>query len=147
MNTLDLSDKHWKRYAKQDRGKSLEYEIMLTLLKSGIEKNKEKPKYATGGKSQAGYHTSQSVDTGTLPSRWRIAMVTPLYKGERKLEPNSYTPLGLTLRRHMLDKQPSFRNGRSCLTNILIASENWTKLLSIMNLWILKRPVCPLILF
>ena len=81
----------------------------------------------------------QSLAEGAVPSDWRFANVTPLFKkGSRQL-PENYRPVSLTsvickviesvirdeivghLNRHSLirDTQHGFRKGRSCASNLL----------------------------
>ena len=92
---------------------------------------------------------TKSLNTGECPTDWRSANVTPIHKkGDRTL-PSNYRPVSLTsqvckvletiVREHLLrhltennilsDKQHGFRQGRSCLTNLLDTLENWTKIL------------------
>ena len=87
-----------------------------------------------------------SLSTGILPKDWKVANVTPLYKkkGSRK-DPDNYRPVSLTsqvckvleriinqsLKEHIINndilppEQHGFTTGRSCLTNILAATERW----------------------
>nr|VZI25747.1 unnamed protein product [Spirometra erinaceieuropaei] len=88
-----------------------------------------------------------SVVTGCLPSDWKSATVTPLFKGGSRACANKYRPMSLTsicckimekiikkalmqfLEQHYLvsDAQHSFRSGRSRLMNLLFTLEHWTK--------------------
>ncbi|BHF59460.1 hypothetical protein SprV_0100241900 [Sparganum proliferum] len=88
-----------------------------------------------------------SFVTGCLPSDWKSATITPLFKGGSRASANNYRPVSLTticckitqkiikkalmqfLEQHNLlsDAQHSFRSGRSCLTNLLFTLERWTK--------------------
>ena len=90
-----------------------------------------------------------SLATGECPSDWRTANVTPIHKKGDRTEPSNYRPVSLTsqvckvlesmVRKHILehldennilsDKQHGFREGRSCLTNLLEIMENWTEIL------------------
>ena len=82
---------------------------------------------------------NQSLQEGTVPSLWKCANVTPIFKKGNKCEAGNYRPISLTsvvikileriikdkiisfLDRHklILDSQHGFRNNRSCLTNLL----------------------------
>ena len=90
-----------------------------------------------------------SLSTGICPSDWRSANVTPIHKKGDRTEPGNYRPVSLTsqvckvlesmVRKHILehlaannilsDKQHGFREGRSCLTNLLEIMETWTEIL------------------
>ncbi|BHF83594.1 hypothetical protein SprV_0902673700 [Sparganum proliferum] len=85
--------------------------------------------------------------TGCLPSDWKPANITPLFKGGSRASANNYRPVSLTsicyismekihkkalmqfLEQHHLlsDVQHGFRSGRPCLTNLLFTLERWTK--------------------
>ena len=82
---------------------------------------------------------NKSLQEGVVPSLWKCANVTPIFKKGNKCEPGNYRPISLTsvvikiferivkdrivsfLDRHKLimDTQHGFRNNRSCLTNLL----------------------------
>ena len=82
---------------------------------------------------------NKSLTNGKVPSEWKMANVTPIYKKEDKSQPNNYRPISLTsvvckimetiirdkvvnyLEENKLikDSQHGFRNKRSCLTNLL----------------------------
>nr|VZI03794.1 unnamed protein product [Spirometra erinaceieuropaei] len=88
-----------------------------------------------------------SFVTGCLPSDWKSATITPLFKGGSRASANHYRPVSLTsicckimekiikkalvqfLEQHHLlsDAQHGFRRGRSCLTNLLFTLERWSK--------------------
>nr|VZI43127.1 unnamed protein product [Spirometra erinaceieuropaei] len=88
-----------------------------------------------------------SFVTGCLPSDWKSATNTPLFKVGSRASANNYRPVSLTsicckimekiikkasvqfLKQHHLlsDAQHGFRRGRSCLTNLLFTLERWTK--------------------
>ena len=90
-----------------------------------------------------------SLSNGICPSDWRSANVTPIHKKGDRTEPGNYRPVSLTsqvckvlesmVRKHILehlaannilsDKQHGFREGRSCLTNLLEIMETWTEIL------------------
>ncbi|BHF80612.1 hypothetical protein SprV_0702374000 [Sparganum proliferum] len=85
--------------------------------------------------------------TGCLPSDWKSATITPLFKGGSRASANNYRPVSLTsicckitekiikkalmkfLEQHHLlsDAQHGVRSGRSCLTKLLFTLERWTK--------------------
>ena len=89
----------------------------------------------------------ESLDTGILPEDWTIANVIPIYKKGSKDEPDNYRPVSLTsvpckvleaiirdrIMEHLQDEallteaQYGFRPGRSCATQLAIATEDWTK--------------------
>ena len=80
-----------------------------------------------------------SIDTGTLPSDWKDANVTPIFKKGEQYEPANYRPVSLTsvcckvlehiltstimdhLERHgvLCQQQHGFRKRRSCETQLL----------------------------
>ncbi|BHF63433.1 hypothetical protein SprV_0200642500 [Sparganum proliferum] len=88
-----------------------------------------------------------SFVTGCLPSDWKSATITPLFKGGSRASTNNYRPVSLTsvcckimekiikkalmqfLEQHHLfsDAQHGFRSSRSCLANLLFTLERWTK--------------------
>ncbi|BHF66458.1 hypothetical protein SprV_0200947500 [Sparganum proliferum] len=88
-----------------------------------------------------------SLVTGCLPSDWKSATITPLFKGGSRASANNYRPVSLTsicckimekiikkalmqfLEQHHLlsDAKHGFRSGTSCLTNLLFMLERWTK--------------------
>ena len=86
----------------------------------------------------------QSLDTGEVPSDWRTANISPIYKkGERNIASN-YRPVSITsvcckIIEHiifshvmdhyynnsiLIDEQHGFRPGRSCETQLLITSND-----------------------
>ena len=91
----------------------------------------------------------ESFDTAQLPSDWKSANISSIYKKGSKQEASNYRPVSLTsvlckvmesiLKDHvtefLLEKQwlstsqHGFMAGRSCLTNLLEAFEAWTRLL------------------
>ena len=90
-----------------------------------------------------------SLNTGECPSDWRTANVTPIHKKGDRTDPSNYRPVSLTsqvckvfesmvkehITKHLTlnnilsDKQHGFREGRSCLTNLLEIIESWTDIL------------------
>ena len=80
-----------------------------------------------------------SVTTGKVPLQWKGANITPIFKGGGKEEPLNYRLVSLTCavckicesimkkqwvkhleRNNMINRrQFGFRNGRSCVTNLL----------------------------
>ncbi|KAK4820059.1 LOW QUALITY PROTEIN: hypothetical protein QYF61_019001 [Mycteria americana] len=90
----------------------------------------------------------QSWLTGEVPADWRLANVTPIFKKGWKEDPGNYRPVSLTsvpgklmeqiilsaITQHVEDNQgikPSqhgFRNGRSCLTNLVSLYEKVIRL-------------------
>ena len=91
----------------------------------------------------------RSFDTGDVPSDWKHADVSPIFKKGSRTDPGNYRPVSLTslpckimetiikenllqhLERHtMISKlQHGFTRGRSCLTNLLESFEEWTRAL------------------
>ena len=91
---------------------------------------------------------NKSMHSGECPSDWRSANVTPIHKKGSRTESSNYRPVSLTsqvckvletiVRKHILehlaknnilsDNQHGFREGRSCLTNLLKTLETWTEI-------------------
>ena len=91
----------------------------------------------------------KSLREGECPDDWRTANVTPIHKKGDRTDPSNYRPVSLTSQvckvletivrekiiKHMRDNglfsnsQHGFREGRSCLTNLLETLEHWTKIL------------------
>ena len=91
----------------------------------------------------------KSLDEGVCPDEWKCANITPIHKKGDRTEPSNYRPVSLTsqickvlesiirdrimehLKRNNLlnDAQHGFREGRSCLTNLLETLEQWTEIL------------------
>ena len=93
---------------------------------------------------------NKSLQDGECPSDWRSANVTPIHKKGDKTNPSNYRPVSLTsqvcklmesiVRKHLVehltennilrDEQHGFREGRSCLTNLLETLEHWTEIIN-----------------
>ena len=92
---------------------------------------------------------NESLRAGETPEDWRKANVTPILKKGDRNNPANYRPVSLTsqvckvmesivrdqIMEHlnendlMSDKQHGFREGRSCLSNLLTTLEDWTNIL------------------
>jgi ribonuclease P/MRP protein subunit RPP40 len=92
---------------------------------------------------------TQSIASGSLPKVWKLANVSPIFKKGKKTSPANYRPVSLTsvvckvmetlvkekvlehLERQKVvcDRQHGFTRGRSCLTNLLEAFNEWTQAL------------------
>ncbi|BHF80884.1 hypothetical protein SprV_0702401200 [Sparganum proliferum] len=90
-----------------------------------------------------------SFELGRLPSEWKTANISPIYKGGARTSANNYRPVSLTCisckimeaiikkatmkflkRNHLLsDLQHGFRQNCSCLSNLLLSTEQWTRAL------------------
>ena len=88
----------------------------------------------------------ESLEAGETPDDWRKANVTPIFKKGDRTDPANYRPVSLTsqvckvlesiIRDQLFDhlksndllseEQHGFREGRSCLTNLLTTLEDWT---------------------
>ena len=88
-----------------------------------------------------------SLEEGIVPSEWKEANITPLFKKESRNKPENYRPVSLTsvvcklletlIRDHMLEflvkhklintSQHGFLKARSFLTNLLCSFEEITK--------------------
>nr|VZI45871.1 unnamed protein product [Spirometra erinaceieuropaei] len=91
----------------------------------------------------------KSFDVGILPTDWKTAHITPLYKSGSRAQATNYRPVSLTsicckvmektikkelmayLETHNLlsNAQYGFRRGRSCVTNLLYTMQSWTRAL------------------
>ncbi|BHF76590.1 hypothetical protein SprV_0501968900 [Sparganum proliferum] len=91
------------------------------------------------------FHTS--FETGYLPSDWKSAWITPLYKGGSRVSANNHRPVSLTSicckimekitkqqvmqfleQNHLLsNSQHGFCKSRSSVTNLLYCLEHWTR--------------------
>ena len=90
-----------------------------------------------------------SLDSGETPDDWRTANVAPIFKKGDRNNPANYRPVSLTsqvckvlesiIREGVIEhlnnnnllaeEQHGFREGRSCLSNLLTTLEDWTKML------------------
>ena len=92
----------------------------------------------------------QSYDTGTLPTTWKDANVTPIYKSGPRSDPKNYRPVSLTslcskvmehivcsdISRHLSSNnivtphQHGFRQGLLCETQLVSVVHEWSKILN-----------------
>ena len=92
---------------------------------------------------------NKSMEEGIIPSDWKLANVSPIFKKGKKTDPGNYRPVSLTsvvckimesiVRDHFIqhfqgsclfsDHQHGFMNGRSCLTNLITVLDSWTTIL------------------
>ncbi|KAF4531149.1 hypothetical protein B566_EDAN019185, partial [Ephemera danica] len=93
----------------------------------------------------------QSLDTGVVPTAWKHAAVTAIYKGGDRSKACNYRPIALLsivskvlesliddhLRNHLArtnffaKQQHGFRTGHSCTTNLLLAQDSWTQAIDV----------------
>lgn len=91
---------------------------------------------------------NKSLQTGEIPEQWKTATVTAIFKKGSRNEPGNYRPVSLTcivckvleqfirdsVVEHMTilklysDCQHGFRQGRSCMTQLLEVMEDFTKM-------------------
>ena len=97
----------------------------------------------------------KSVSSGIVPSAWKEARITPIFKKGNKTEQSNYQPVSLTsivcktleklvrksilshlTENHLLsDKQYGFRSGRSCSLQLLNVMERWTEYVEQHQSW------------
>nr|VZI49727.1 unnamed protein product [Spirometra erinaceieuropaei] len=90
-----------------------------------------------------------SFELGRLPSEWKTANIFPIYKSGARTNANNYRPVSLTCicckimeaivkkatmefleQGHLIsDLQHGFRQNRSCLSSLLLSTEQWTRAL------------------
>ena len=88
-----------------------------------------------------------TLDTGELPSEWKMAYVSPISKKGSRMSLNNYRPVSLTcavckvmeklVRKALMDhleendivtrEQHGFVSGRSCITQLLEVMDSWTE--------------------
>ena len=88
-----------------------------------------------------------SMKEGRLPKAWKEATVVPIYKKGPRSDPGNYRPVSLTstcgklmeriIRKYLLQhfdnnnllspEQHGFRQGRSCTTQLLSVTEDWSQ--------------------
>ena len=86
-----------------------------------------------------------SLDTAALPLAWKQGVIRPFLKGGDPAQPSNYRPMCMTailvkilekfvkraIDRHLATRQPAlpgqhgFVQGKSCVTNLLLAREEW----------------------
>ena len=95
----------------------------------------------------------QSIQTGKLPSQWKKAMITPVFKKGARAEPANYRPVSLTsiackmlehiycshLHRHidtniLGEANHGFRAKHSTETQLLVTSHDLLKHLSLIHI-------------
>ncbi|BHF79307.1 hypothetical protein SprV_0602242700 [Sparganum proliferum] len=90
-----------------------------------------------------------SFESGKLPSEWKTANIFPICKGGARTSANNYRPVSLNCicckimeaivkkatikfleQNHIpSDRQHGFRQNRSCLSSLLLSTEQWTRAL------------------
>ena len=92
----------------------------------------------------------KSLDEGVLPAEWKIANISPIFKNKgSKQDATNYRPVSLTsvvsklmeklIRKGIIEHmathslltkdQHGFVDGRSCITNLLVTLDQWTKII------------------
>ena len=92
---------------------------------------------------------NMSINEGKVPCEWKVANVTPIFKKGSRLLPNNYRPVSLTsiickliescirdqvmtyLKNYdiLVENQHGFRPSRSCVTQLLLIIDHWTKII------------------
>ncbi|CAH8641779.1 unnamed protein product [Schistosoma rodhaini] len=92
---------------------------------------------------------AHSLSRGKLPEIWKLAHITPIFKGGRCIEPSSYRPVALlsipskimesliydgileylSSSKFFSPQHHGFRKGHSCMTNLLTAVDRWKTIL------------------
>ena len=92
---------------------------------------------------------NHSLSVGRVPARWKIGVISPIYKGGRRSDVANYRPVTLLpvvskvmerivaerIQNHLESQnllsaaQHGFRKHRSCLTNLLTTLDDWTSTL------------------
>ena len=88
-----------------------------------------------------------SFSQGRLPAEWKLSIISPIHKGGSRSNAANYRPVSLlpvvskvmereiseTIKRYMeghgmfSSNQHGFRSNRSCVSNLLIALDDWTQ--------------------
>ena len=91
----------------------------------------------------------KSLDEGLLPGDWKVGNVKPVFKKGDRHSPENYRPISLTsvickvfesiIRKNIINhmttnslfakEQHGFQSGRSCMTQLMVATEYWTNIL------------------
>ena len=97
----------------------------------------------------------KSVSSGKIPTAWKDARVSPIFKKGSKTDPSNYRPVSLTsvvcklleklVRKHIMDhlhennllsnEQYGFRNKRSCALQLLHVMEEWNEFVDERRSW------------